>query len=550
MESLERRDNPSNVWATPISPAVEGSGMGFGTDGVIRVHRDGSTSLAQIVSLTYGGTATNGTDYSANTGATIPSGLDYVDVPIHPFHNYSVTGTLDVSLTIVADFFNSYTVGSPATATIDLHDSDNPQVSVAKFGSDPTEGGSGTFRISRTGSTAASLAVAFGTGGTATSGTDYTSIGTSATIGAGNSYVDVTVSTLPDNVVEFGGESASILISDGGSAYSAYGSSAFAAVAILDDAPVVSVSAGSQAFENGNAGSLVFIRAGGDLTSSLSVSYSIGGTGTAGTDYSTLSGTVTFTANSETAIVTVTALDNGTYSSSLDVTATVTSTGTYLAGSASTGTVPIVDGATAGFTLGSHVGTIDYTTPWASVDETLATQSLSLSDFSLTLAGHTFTASNFASTPTMQFAYGEYVGLTFSLNTSGVSGYPFLSLAMSASDTITGVDATTLVNVNAALVAKPDAVVMNAVAGPQVGSSNCTVMWKNCDGASSVTIIIFDANGNPIGSAINPTTKKSDTQTYTVTTSQANANVTVKAYIKNAAGMTIYTTDAKAGVTK
>lgn len=62
---------------------------------------------------------------------------------------------------------------------------------------------------------------------------------------------------------------------------------------------------------------------------------------------------------------------------------------------------------------------------------TPASQSLALSNFALTLAGHTFTASDAQSTPTVQFENGVFVGITFNIDTSGVANYPYTSLSMS-----------------------------------------------------------------------------------------------------------------------
>jgi hypothetical protein len=60
------------------------------------------------------------------------------------------------------------------------------------------EGGAGAFRISRDSPGPSSLAVNFTVGGSATSGSDYTSPGTSATIPAFALYVDVPVSATDD----------------------------------------------------------------------------------------------------------------------------------------------------------------------------------------------------------------------------------------------------------------------------------------------------------------------------------------------------------------
>ena len=74
-----------------------------------------------------------------------------------------------------ADVGDPYDLGSPATATVTITDTDSPLVSVAAFDSTSSETGPdfGAFRFSRTGSTAAALTVAFTVTGSATNGTDY-----------------------------------------------------------------------------------------------------------------------------------------------------------------------------------------------------------------------------------------------------------------------------------------------------------------------------------------------------------------------------------------
>ena len=62
----------------------------------------------------------------------------------------------------------------------------------------------GVFRFTRTGSTTAALTVYYSVSGTATSGTDYASIGTSVTIPAGSSYKDVAVTPKYDTASDNG----------------------------------------------------------------------------------------------------------------------------------------------------------------------------------------------------------------------------------------------------------------------------------------------------------------------------------------------------------
>lgn len=78
-----------------------------------------------------------------------------------------------------------------------------PRVSIAALDDIASGGGNtGTLRMARTGPTSASLTVPFTVSGTATSGTDYTSLGTSAIIAAGQSYVDVVLTPSTDVTVE------------------------------------------------------------------------------------------------------------------------------------------------------------------------------------------------------------------------------------------------------------------------------------------------------------------------------------------------------------
>jgi subtilisin family serine protease len=60
----------------------------------------------------------------------------------------------------------------------------------------------GTFTVTRTGSTAAALTVNYTIGGTATNGTDYTTLSGSVTIGIGNASATMTVTPVNDALVE------------------------------------------------------------------------------------------------------------------------------------------------------------------------------------------------------------------------------------------------------------------------------------------------------------------------------------------------------------
>jgi hypothetical protein len=92
--------------------------------------------------------------------------------------------------------------------------------------------GPGTFTFSRTGSTAAPLTVNFTVGGTATGGTDYTSMGTTVAFLAGSGTATATVNVIDDSLVE-GAETVVVTLA-AGTGYSV-GSPAAATVTIQDD---------------------------------------------------------------------------------------------------------------------------------------------------------------------------------------------------------------------------------------------------------------------------------------------------------------------------
>jgi hypothetical protein len=112
-----------------------------------------------------------------------------------------------VDLTLAAGA--GYTVGSPNAATVTIQDDDTgalPVITVtapdALAGEPATGAARGKFRFNRTGPTTSALTVNYTVAGTATSGSDYGSIGTSITFAIGSAGVNKNVNVLDDAVVE------------------------------------------------------------------------------------------------------------------------------------------------------------------------------------------------------------------------------------------------------------------------------------------------------------------------------------------------------------
>jgi hypothetical protein len=91
---------------------------------------DTNVYLSQI-NVTYGGTATAGTQFYGDPGTSMISGDETKDVFVYPIHDGVVTGPLAVTATVAAADDGSYVVGTPATSgAITRVDADDPPETV------------------------------------------------------------------------------------------------------------------------------------------------------------------------------------------------------------------------------------------------------------------------------------------------------------------------------------------------------------------------------------------------------------------------------------
>lgn len=302
LEACEDRTVPTPVVTAEVISHFNESG----STGQVRFTRDDTTgSLA--VNFSVGGTATAGTDHTLMfSGVFFMPGMATADLWIGAYQDSTSEPTETVIVTVTSG--TGYTIGSSASATVNLYDDDAQYVSVAKV-NDAVEGGaSGTVRFTRIGDLSSRLTANFTVGGTATSGTDYTSIGTTVTFSANSATADKTVAPLADNLIETTDETV-VVTATSGSGYTVQSPTA-ATVTIEDDPATVELAHLTDGVEGVSNGSVRFTRSGGDLTAALTIEYLASGTATSGTDYTALSGTLTFAANSATADLTVTVLND------------------------------------------------------------------------------------------------------------------------------------------------------------------------------------------------------------------------------------------------
>jgi hypothetical protein len=307
----------TDAWATERNDGQEPD------PGKFTITRTGSLDGALTVLYTIGGTATNGVDYTQiGASAVIPAGQSSVVVTIAPINDTTVEATESVVLHLTAS--DGYVVNSEhPEATVNIHDNDGlPVISItatdatAAETNDGQEANPGTFTITRTGSTDAMLLVKCTIGGTATNGTDYEQIYTTATIPPGSSSVVVTIAPINDTTVE--GTETAILKLAPADAYTINSEHVQAAVNILDnDAAPPSVSlVATDAWaterndgQEADPGKFTITRT-GSLDAALTVNYTISGTAANGVDYTQLGGSAVIPAGSASVVVTVAVIND------------------------------------------------------------------------------------------------------------------------------------------------------------------------------------------------------------------------------------------------
>ena len=217
--------------------------------GTFTISRTGSTAGPLTVYFKRSGTAKYGAagDYTLSTllatSVVIPIGQPSVDITVTPVDNLLAEPNETVILTLKANAaYNLSSTLSERTATVTILDNE-PTISVTASDSQAGEpNNTGTFTISRTGSTAGLLTVYFTRSGTAKYGAagDYTLstlLAKSVVIPIGQPSVDITVSPV-DNLVAEPNETV-ILTLKANAAYNlpAVVAQRSATVTILDNEP-------------------------------------------------------------------------------------------------------------------------------------------------------------------------------------------------------------------------------------------------------------------------------------------------------------------------
>ena len=203
----------------------------------------------------------------------------------------------------------------------------------------------GVITLSLDQAAASEVTVSYTVGGTATSGTDYAALSGTAVFAVGADTVALTVTPIDDGLIE-SDETVEVTLTAGtdyqlGATTSGVVTISSDDVAMPTD-PVVSltVSDGAAA-EGGLDTGVITLSLDQAAASEVTVSYTVGGTATSGTDYTALSGTAVFAVGADTVALTVTPIDDGLIESDETVEVTLTAGTDYQLGATTSGVVTI-----------------------------------------------------------------------------------------------------------------------------------------------------------------------------------------------------------------
>ena len=333
---------------------------------------DGDTVLTYSVA----GTATSGDDFTALSGTvTIPANTLTATITVPVLDDALVEGTETVAITLTGITAEpGVTIDAGAdNASINITDNDSATVSIGGTTAGNEAGGpvDGVFTVTQTVISDGDTVLTYSVAGTATSGDDYTALGLSVTILAGQTTATITVPVLDDALVE-GTETVAITLTgitaEPGVTLDAGADNA--SINITDnDSATVSIGGTTAGNEAGGPVDGVFtvtqtVISDGDTV----LTYSVAGTATSGADYTALSGTVTIAAGATTATITVPVLDDalveGTETVALTLTGITAEPGVTIDAGADNASINIADNdsatvSIAGTTAGNETGPVN-----------------------------------------------------------------------------------------------------------------------------------------------------------------------------------------------
>ncbi|MES2981163.1 MAG: Calx-beta domain-containing protein [Verrucomicrobiota bacterium] len=473
-------------------------------NGVFAFTRTGDNSADLTVNYFLGGTSTNGGDYTTLTGTvTILAGQSVATVTVAPVNDTEQEFNETVILNLSPGA--GYLIGQPASATVTINEGDAPVVSVTATDNDVRElttANAGTYTITRTGSTLAALTVNYTMSGTATNGTDYASLTGTATIAANASTAVVTLTPTDDALSE--GNETAIMTLASGTGYTV-GTPNPASLTIGDgELPIISFGTSDLDAAEPSASNGYFRLARAAATTAVTVNYTISGTATSGSDFTAVSGSITFPSASTQQDVTISVLDDVLSENPETVVLTISSNAAYSITGPTSQTLTLRDNentvtlaatdATA--TEAGDTGTFRFTKPVAAgamtVNYTIGGTALNGTDYaslagSITIPnGQTF--ADLTITPNTDFIYDptETVTVTLTANGTAYSIGTLTAQAVNITDT-TGKPTIKIFAPDSAAIESPLTTAYYSIQLSHQAAANTTVSYAVSGTATSAT---------------------------------------------------------------
>ena len=366
-------DDVGQVTVATDRPTTNEDGSGQSGRFQINLSEPNPTGGQIIVDFTLTGIAIQGVgqDYTITGNASFNPGQDSKNVNINPVDDNLVEGDESVILTVTGVSSSAFEIGTPNSATVTIIDDDIFTATIvatdaaAAENTPATATGTFTIDLGSPNTTGGPIVVTYNITGTATNGTDYTTIAASVSIPNGQQTRTVSIAPIDDLILE-GTETVILTLTDSSPDYDLGGPASRTATVNIADNDQANLSIGDIAVnEDVASGNLIFsVTLSAAVTGGTTVGYSFAnGTATGGgTDFTANPGTLTFAGTAgEVETITV-AINNDQL---LEQTETFTvqlglpSNGVGLSGSGSaTGTINDDDNCAAAPILDTSVQTV------------------------------------------------------------------------------------------------------------------------------------------------------------------------------------------------
>ena len=306
------RDDDSPVAVMQFASASSSADEGAGTHHVTITLSPAPTEDVYVLVTEQHLSATPGSDYEAFSGRmlTVPAGTRTMTVPVTIIDDDDPEGDETILLSVLAPYVNGEErIGFPREHTLTIVDTDLG-VSFASASQSASEG-SGTRNVTVNLSPAptSAITVNYTVGGTATAGSDFTIVN-SGTLSVPKGATTATIPVaIVDDGVEDTGETV-VLTLAGGDGYNPHGQKKH--VLTIDPWPEVTFASASQSASEGSGIRNVTVNLRPAVASAITLNYEVGGTATAGSDFTIAnSGTLSVAKGATTATIPVSIVDDG-----------------------------------------------------------------------------------------------------------------------------------------------------------------------------------------------------------------------------------------------